>query len=107
MNSQLHGLHIVINEELDLITCIGCGDICYMELGLIKIGCFLKDMAHENHLDSLLIDDSCEHYTLHPKTFGWITNYQHGYNDLCHDCSETGEWRSYMEQGQCRACNPL
>ena len=91
---------------MDVIRCIGCGDACYMELHLVKIGNFIKYMVHEQHLDSLLMDDSCEHYTVPPKILHWITNYQHGYHDLCHSCSQTPEWRHYMEHGQCSQCYP-
>ena len=94
------------DDDLDVITCIGCGNICYIERKLTKIGHFITEMAHEQHLNSLLIDDSCEHYTLAPHVKRWITQYQHGYHDLCHACSETPGWRSYMEEGQCAQCYP-
>ena len=94
------------DDELDAIRCIACGDICYLELHLVKIGTYIKDMVHESHLDSLLSDDSCEHYTLPHKILQWIANYRPGYHDLCHSCSESPEWIHYMEHGQCSQCYP-
>ena len=100
MHTALHS----DDEELYAVSCIGCGDICYVVFLHHRIGTFVKDMAHELHVDSLVSDDSCDHYTLPDTVRGWLERFRPGDHDLCYACSETAVWRSYMEQGQCHAC---